>query len=340
MLYLHGIGHFFPDNVISNDFLSSLDIGVDVNWISERVGIEERRTVLPLDYIRSTKNKDTRSAMEAAEYSNAEMGKRAALMEIGRAVIKKEEIGIVISSSCIPDTSTPAEAATIAAKLEIECMALDINSACSSFGVVNNFIDNLKATFLPKYILVINVETMTKVVDYTDRNTSVLWGDGCSASIVSSQVKSNIQLSQFGSWSSPMQFEKVQAPRIGYFKQNGKLVQSFAIKKTIEMVNELVHANNFNTDNYHFIGHQANYMVLSSVCQRCNIRPENHWHNVIKQGNTGSAGAPSVLSMNYENLQKGQSLILAVLGAGLTWSSMLITVTENIKQLNNFKSIL
>lgn len=334
MLYLHGIGHFFPENIITNNFLGSLDIGVDVNWIIERVGIEERRTVLPLDYIQSTKNKDVRAAMEAAQYSNAEMGKQAALMAIERAGIQKQDIGMIISSSCIPDRSTPAEASSIAAALEIECMALDINTACSSFGVVNNFLDNLKDSFLPPYVLVVNVESMTKVVDYTDRNTAVLWGDGCSASIVSSRVKSSIQLSQFGSWSSPSQCEKVRAPRAGYFAQDGKAVQNFAIKNTVGMVRELSESNSFKTGDFHFIGHQANYTVLTSVSQRCGISPENHWHNVILKGNTGSAGAPSVLSMNFDKLEKGMNIILAVLGAGLTWSSMLIQVTEPTTKSN------
>ncbi|MBI2270774.1 MAG: ketoacyl-ACP synthase III [Bacteroidetes bacterium] len=326
MLYLHGIGHFFPENIITNDFLSSLNIGVDINWIIERVGIEERRTVLPLDYIRSTKNKDVRAAVEAAQYGNAEMGKQAALMAIERAGIQKQEIGMVISSSCVPDRSTPAEAATIAAALEIECMAIDINTACSSFGVVNNLLDNLNNSFMPLYVLIVNVESMTKVVDYTDRSSAVLWGDGCSASIISSRVKSNVRLSRFGSWSSPSQCEKVRAPRVGYFSQDGNAVQNFAIKNTVGMIKELSQDKAYKTGDFHFIGHQANYKVLTSVCQRCEISAENHWHNVILKGNTGSAGAPSVLSMNFEKLKIGTNIILAVLGAGLTWSSMLIEV--------------
>ncbi len=331
MLYLHGIGHFFPDNIISNDFLNCLDIGVDVKWIKERVGIEERRTVLPLDYIRSTKNKDIRTAKEAAQYSNAELGKQAAIMALKRAGIQKEEIGMIISSSCVPDMSTPAEAATIAEALGIECMTLDINTACSSFGVVTHFLDNMKESFLPSYVLVVNVESMTKVIDYTDRNTAVLWGDGSSASIVSSKVKSGIQISQFASASSPLQCYKVVAPRTGYFKQDGKAVQNFAIKNTVNMTKALIEANNFKPGDFYFIGHQANYMVLASVCQRCDIKEENHWYNVIHKGNTGSSGAPSTLSMNYEKLDKGMNIILAVLGAGLTWSSMLIEVTEKPK---------
>src|SRR6185436_16980812 len=114
MLYFHGFGHFHPENQIDNAFLESLDIGTNEQWIVERVGIRNRRTVLPLDYIRTTRNKDLRAAREAAIYSNAETGKRAALMAIERAGIAPSDVGMVIAGGCSPDTCIPAEAARIA----------------------------------------------------------------------------------------------------------------------------------------------------------------------------------------------------------------------------------
>src|SRR5215813_10089478 len=99
MLYLHSIGHFHPENVLDNLFLESLDIGVDRGWIDERVGIERRRTVLPLDYIRTTRNRDPREAAECAVYSNyetAELASRCALMQAG---LQASDIGMVISGS-------------------------------------------------------------------------------------------------------------------------------------------------------------------------------------------------------------------------------------------------
>src|SRR5688572_3128132 len=97
MLYFHGIGHFHPENQIDNAFLESLDIGTSDPWIMERVGIRSRRTVLPLDYIRATKNKDLRAAQEAALYTNAETGRRAALMAIERAGIAPGDVGMVVA---------------------------------------------------------------------------------------------------------------------------------------------------------------------------------------------------------------------------------------------------
>src|SRR4051812_2539339 len=109
MLYFHGFGHFHPENEISNAFLESLDIGTNERWIVDRVGIKSRRTVLPLDYIRTTKNKDMRACQEAALYSNAETGRRAALMAIERAGISPRDVGMVVAGGCSPDTCIPAE---------------------------------------------------------------------------------------------------------------------------------------------------------------------------------------------------------------------------------------
>src|SRR3954451_25002660 len=117
MVYLHGFGHFHHDNEIDNALLESLDIGTNDAWITERVGIQSRRTVLPLDYIRATRNADLRAAPGAALYSNAETGRRAAVMAIERAGLAPSDIGMVIAGGCSPDTCIPAEAARIARAL-------------------------------------------------------------------------------------------------------------------------------------------------------------------------------------------------------------------------------
>ncbi len=132
-VHLHGMGHFHPENQITNQFLEDLDIGTDDKWITERVGIVSRRTVLPLEYIRDTRNQDVRAAVEAALYSNAEAGRRAAEMAIERAGIQTSDIGMVISGSSCSDTTSPAEACNIARLLELEVPSFDVNSACTSF---------------------------------------------------------------------------------------------------------------------------------------------------------------------------------------------------------------
>ncbi len=134
-LYVHGLGHFHPENEIDNRFLESLDIGTNDEWILERTGIRARRTVLPLDYIRETRNRDPRGAMEAAVCSNASLGRRAAAMAIERAGIPADAIGMVIAGSSATDTASPAEACNVARELSLEVPAFDVMSACTSFFV-------------------------------------------------------------------------------------------------------------------------------------------------------------------------------------------------------------
>ena len=97
MLQIHGVGHFHPENVIDNAFLESLDIGTNDEWILERVGIRERRTVLSLDYIRDTRNADPRAAYEASRYTNAQTAARASRMALERAGLEPGDIGMVIA---------------------------------------------------------------------------------------------------------------------------------------------------------------------------------------------------------------------------------------------------
>jgi len=107
-LYLHGLGHFHPENVISNRFLEELDIGTTQEWIMERVGIQERRTALSLDYIQATRNRDPRAALEASSHTNARIGAAAARMALDRAGLGPEDIGLVVSGRSAPDHVTPA----------------------------------------------------------------------------------------------------------------------------------------------------------------------------------------------------------------------------------------
>ena len=170
--------------MIDNRFLEELEIGTTDEWILERVGIRERRTVLPLDYIRSTKNADLRAGQEAALYSNVETGRRAALVALERAGLAPGDIGMVVAGGCCPEMQIPAEACRIAHALGLEVPAFDLNSACSSFGAQLHLLASMAG--LPRYVLVVNPENTTRAVSYADRATAVLWGDGTSAAIVSS----------------------------------------------------------------------------------------------------------------------------------------------------------
>jgi len=322
-LYLHGVGHFHPENIIDNLFLESLNIETNHEWIMDRVGIKERRTVLPLDYIRQTQNLDPRAAIEAAVYSNAETGQRAAKKALQHAGITADQIGMVIAGGCSPDVVTPAEACTIAARLDIEAPAFDLNSACSSFGAHMHFLSMMDANALPEYVLVVIPENNTRTINYTDRSTAVLWGDGTFACVVSTKIPSKTVITHTTMQSNPKKWEAVKIPRLGHFQQDGRAVQSFAIRQSVQCFKDLKQKTDANVDMY-FIGHQANLTMLQSVQSRCALNTDRHLYNIDHFGNTGAAGAPTVLSQNWDTFTSGDTIGLVVVGAGLTWSSMRI----------------
>ena len=326
-LHLHGLGHFHPENEITNRFLEELDIGTDDDWILERVGIRSRRTMLPLDYIRATRNRDPREALEAAEVSNAQTAAAAARMAIDRAGIDVSEIGMVMAGSSAADTASPAEACNIARELELEVPAFDINSACTSFFVQLHVLSLMRPEAMPRYILLATPEGLTRTVDYTDRSSAVLWGDAAAAAVVSMSVPGRAEIAETSLVSSPAGADKVVVPRIGHFHQEGRTVQMFAIKKTSQILRRL-QAERDDTDRaFHFVGHQANLRMLESVCARCEIPEDRHHSNVEWYGNTAAASAASVISMHWDKWSAGDDVGVVGVGSGLTWAGYLARFT-------------
>ncbi|MGD9765006.1 MAG: 3-oxoacyl-ACP synthase III family protein [Candidatus Binatia bacterium] len=324
-MWIHGIGHFHPENEITNAFLEELDIGTTNSWIMERVGIRSRRTVLPLDYIRETRNADPRGANEAALYNNASTGQRAAEMAVSRAGLQLENIGMVISGSCAPDTTVPADACNIAAALGLEVPSFDIASACTTFGAQLHALSLMRPEKLPRFILIVVPENTTRAVDFRDRRTAVLWGDGTAAAVLSAVEPGPIRIAHVDLASSPAGAGKVVIPRNGHFFQDGRAVQRFAISRTSRCVTELRAAFPAVDDSrLHFIGHQANQLMLDAVCRACDIPPERHHSNVADFGNTGAAGAPGALSQDWHRFAVGDHIALVGVGGGLTWTSAML----------------
>ncbi|XXF76560.1 ketoacyl-ACP synthase III [Myxococcaceae bacterium GXIMD 01537] len=332
-MYLHAVGHFHPETVITNAFLQE-ELGLDTSdaWILDRVGIRQRHTVLPLDYLRQTHNRDVRAAQEAALYSNAETGKRAARLALERAGLKPSDIGLVVAGGCSPDECIPAEANRIAEALGIEAPALDLNSACSSFCTQVYFLEGMRPERLPDFVLVVNPENTTRVVDYADRSTSVLWGDGTSAAILSPRVPGPWRVTQTLLRGDPSGADKVRVPRAGHFTQQGAAVQAFAIKRATETLRELrarwlAEHPERRPEELSFIGHQANLRMLEAVKLRGEVPDSRHFYNVDRRGNTGAAGAPSVLSEYWDSPDLGPAVAMTVVGSGLTWSGALLERT-------------
>lgn len=325
MLYIHGIGHFHPQTVIDNAFLESLDIGTTDEWILERVGIRERRTVLSLEYIRETRNADPRAAHEASQCTNAQTAACAATMALRRAGLESRQIGLVIAGGCSAEYQIPAEACLVAAELEIEAPAFDVRAACSTFVAQLDLIGRLRADALPEFVLIVSAENNTRVVNYTDRSTAALWGDGTSAAVVSTRVPSRAVVRQTLLDSDPGQWAKVRIPAGGFFVQDGPAVQRFAIRRTAATARALIKGDGVRDQApAWFIGHQANLGMLLSSARRAGLDGPRHLHNVERFGNCGAAGAPNVLSEHWDRFADGDRLALAVVGSGFTWGGALI----------------
>jgi 3-oxoacyl-[acyl-carrier-protein] synthase III len=330
MLYLHGIGHFHPENVITNRFLEDLEIGTDEAWILDRVGIRERRTVLPLDYIRQTKNRDPRAAHEASLYRNAETGAAAARMALNRAGLKPSDIGLVIAGSSSPAFLIPAEAAMVAAELGIDATCYDVNSACTTFGIQVDLLGRMAADRLPPFVLVVQPENVTRVIDFSDRSAAVLFGDGSTAAVLSASVKARAAFMESSCGTNAAGWDKVTIPTTGHFHQDGNAVQGFAIRRMTESVRPLMSAScSGNGGRFRFVGHQANMGALRTVCERAGIGDEEHWFNVDEFGNTGCTGAPATLSRHWEELRPGDRVAMCLVGSGLTWANLLLTVEKD-----------
>ncbi len=328
MLHLHALGHFHPGNVIDNAFLEALDIGTNEAWIMERVGIRTRHTVLPLDYIRTTRNKDPRAAIEAATMSNARTGAEAGKVALQRAGLKPSDIGMVLAGSCSPDECIPAEANRIAGELDIDAPSLDISSACSSFATQLYFLEGMRPEKLPDYVMLVNPENSTRVVDYSDRTACVLWGDCSSAAIVSPRIPGPWKITETYLRGDPSGADKVKVPRFGHFVQQGAEVQKFGVKRgseTFEYLRDqwLKGGEGRSSDQLQFIGHQANLRMLEAIARRTEVAPERHLFNVDRRGNVGASGAPSVLSENWGTDKLGNAIAMCVVGSGLTWAGAL-----------------
>lgn len=323
-LFVHGLGHFHPENEITNQFLVDLDIGTTDDWILERVGIRSRRTVLALDYIRTTRNRDTRGAFEGSLYTNAEMGRRAAEMAIARAGIRPQDVGMVLAGGSAPDTVTPAEACNIAALLGLEVPAFDVNSACTSFFAMLHVMSIADPAKLPRFVLLVSAEGFTRTVNYDDRSTAVLWGDAAAAAVISTKVRGRVELLGSTLESSPAGNAKVVVPRVGHFRQEGRSVQMFAIRRSVEGVERLRKAFAQEGRPFHFVGHQANLRMLDAVCRQCHIPPDLHHSNVQLFGNTGAASGASVVSMQWDEFTDQDDVAMVGVGSGLTWARELL----------------
>jgi 3-oxoacyl-[acyl-carrier-protein] synthase-3 len=237
---------------------------------------------------------------------------------------------MLVAGSSVMDTATPAEACNVARALELEVPSFDVNSACTSFFANLYVLSLMDPAKLPEFILLVVPEAVTRSVDYDDRASAVLWGDGTVAAVLSTRVPGRAEVLASTLQSSPGGADKVVVPRAGHFRQQGRAVQMFAIRKTAEQLARLRedYDDERSGRRFHFVGHQANLRMLEAVRRECGIPDDRHHTNVEWYGNTAGAAAPSVLSMRWPEWSAADDVAVVGVGAGLTWSSYLLRFAE------------
>jgi len=323
MLDILGMGTCHPATSIDNHFLEALDIGTNAQWIEEKIGVLERVTTLPAEYIKSTRNQDPREALSVASMSATDMGVEAGRKALAQAGIKPQDIGMVIVNCCAPRETIPSEAERIAERLGCPAVAFDVYTACPAFALHVDFLRNYREEKLPEYVLCISTAAMTQHVNYNDRSDGAIWGDGAAAWVMSTRHQGKLEVLDSMFTADPTRCEAVVVDSFGFFKQDGRAVRDFSVRQTVRLIKAIEERYPIDWTRDIFIGHQANATMLQQITNNREIPDSNHWHNVTTVGNQAGAGAPAVLAQHWDLIQPDQKIVVAVVGAGLSWGSIL-----------------
>ena len=321
---LKSIGAYAPARILSNADLEKM-VETSDEWIEKRTGIKERR-------------------IAAEDESTSDLGVKAAEVAIKRAGIAKEEIDLIICATLSPDHfCMPSTACVIAGKLGInDVMAFDISAACSGFVYMLSMAKAFIESGAKKNVLLIGAEKISSVVDYTDRSTCILFGDGAGAAIISVTEDKNeaiidIHASADGRYGDllitpgcgskyPCSQETLDN-KLNYIKMQGNDVYKVAVKTLTNDVIDILEKNNITASEIdHFIPHQANFRIIEAVRAKLDFPIEKTVLTVSKYGNTSAASIPMAMNDAYEEgrIKKGDLMLLDTFGGGFTWASALV----------------
>jgi len=318
------IGAYVPEKVLSNKDLEKM-IDTTDEWILKRTGISERR-------------------IASANESTSDMGAKAAELAIKRSGVDKSDIDLVLCATVTPDYfNMPSTACVISDKIGINnVQALDISAACSGFVYLLSIAKAFIESGMKKNILIIGAEKFSSIVDYTDRGTCILFGDGAGAAIISASIDKSeafvdIHASADGSYAdflvtpspgsvTPMS-QKALDDGMNFVKMKGNETFKLAVKTLTKDVKEILATNSIDPkDIPHFIPHQANYRIIKAVGDALKMTEEQVVLTVHKYGNTSAASIPMAINDLYESgkLKYGELMLLDTFGGGLTWASALL----------------
>ena len=302
-----GSGSYLPEKILTNHDLAKI-VDTSHDWIFERTGIEQRH-------------------IAHENESSVDMAYKASLKAISMAQLLPNDIDMIIVATSTPERKFPSTAVLLQNNLKIEQgFAFDINAACTGFVYALDIADKYIQSKVAKNILVVGSEKMSSLLDWKDRNTCVLFGDGAGAVILSESSKPGILSTSIGSNGSYKDLLTVNIDP-EFIEMKGNDVFKIAVKTMGKLAVSTLEKNNITIDQIDWlIPHQANSRIINAIAKKISLPSEKIILTVNKHGNTSAASIPLAFDDAYHSgsLNEGNLIMLEAFGAGFTWGSVLL----------------
>ncbi len=312
-----GTGGYLPEEIRTNDDISRI-VDTSDSWIYERTGIKSRRIARADETASSMAEIAARQAIEAAE-------------------IAPEEIDLIIVATGTPDRVYPSTGCLLQARLGIKnCVAFDIQAACSGSIFALSIADQYIKSGAANKVLVVGSEICSRVVDWTDRSTCILFGDGAGAvlleasdqaGILSTHIHSDGEFEELLYLPNPQTATEINKDELGYINMRGNEVFKVAVNTLGRIVDETLAANNMDKSDIDWlVPHQANTRIIAATAKKLKMSMDQVVLTLENQGNTSSASVLLALNEGVRDnrIKRGQVVLLEAFGAGFTWGSALI----------------
>jgi len=316
-----GVGNYLPEKILTNDDIEKL-VDTSDEWIQSRTGIRERR-------------------IARTGEASAEMSTHAVHNLMENYKLKADEIDAIIVATITPDMMFPSTAALVQNNLNAQnAWGYDLSAACSGFLFALQSGSALISAGQCKKVIVIGVDTMSSILDFADRNTCILFGDGAGAvllepsetyGIIDAELRIDGAGGEFlhmpaGGSLQPATEETVKN-RLHYVRQNGKTVFKQAVREMANISHQVTERNNLSCDDIDlFIPHQANKRIIDAAADKLGLKKSQIMINIDRYANTTSATLPICIAEATEKklLDKGHNVLLSTFGAGFSWGAMYI----------------
>ena len=304
-----GTGSYLPPRIITN---SELEKSLDTTdeWITSRTGIKERRIV--------------------EDQNTCDLALEASINALEMAELKASEIDLIILATTTPDKIFPATATTLQDRIGASCPAFDIQAVCAGFVFALTTAQQYIENGVAENILVVGSETMSKIVDWNDRSTAVLFGDGAGAVVVSRDTTTGIKhakLCSDGKYLSSLHVNNNGINETGTIEMMGSEVYRIAVNRLSDLAEETLKDCNMTSDDLAWmVPHQANIRIISAVAKRIKLPMSKVILTIERHGNTSAASIPLALDVAVRDgrIKKGDNLLFEGIGGGFSWGSLLV----------------